>query len=518
MWRYIRRVVIKRSRNVDPVDLRQTELKWWSRPECGTSPWWSAKLTWPRPERGITPWWSAGLTWPRPERGTSPRWSLLVTWPRPEHGASPWRSAGVTWPIPEHGTTPWWSAGLTWPRPERGTSPWWSLVVTWPRPERGTSPWWSLVVTWPRPERGTSPWWSLVVTWPRPERGTSPWWSLVVTWPRPERGTSPLWSLVVTWPRPEYGTSPWWSAGLTWPRPEYGTCPWWSAGLTWPRPECVTTPWWSAGLTWPRSECGTSPWWSAGVTWPRPALDTSPWWSAGVTCSRPEFDTTYGQTPGGMSGRGDGRPVVVCVEGNISSGKSTFLDYLSKFSDIEVVPEHIDGWRDLKGHNLLDLMYKDPGRWSYVFQSYVQLTMVESHILPSMSPVKAMERSLHSARFCFVENMYLDNKMCKAEYDVYHEWYKTLVGAFDCAVDLIVYLRTDPSLVYARAKSRARVEEQEIPLSYFEDLHYRHEEWMIEEKFPLPAPVFIIDANDDLPTMYGKFSLCLKEIMYMKCM
>lgn len=203
----------------------------------------------------------------------------------------------------------------------------------------------------------------------------------------------------------------------------------------------------------------------------------------------------------------------ICVEGNIGSGKSTLLNYLAKFREVEMVAEQLDKWRSIRGNNLLEMMYRDPCRWSYLFQSYVQLTMAQSHAVSTTSPVKLMERSIHSACFCFVENMYLNGKMSEAEYSVYWKWYKALTDSFDCRVDLIVYLRTDPKLVHARAKNRARVEEQEIPLEYFIDLHKLYEEWMSEEKFPLAAPVIILDANDDLSTMYRKYNLITQEIM-----
>lgn len=43
-------------------------------------------------------------------------------------------------------------------------------------------------------------------------------------------------------------------------------------------------------------------------------------------------------------------------------------------------------------------MYKEPERWAMPFQSYVTLTMLESHTLQTRKPVKLMERSMFSAR------------------------------------------------------------------------------------------------------------------------
>lgn len=65
----------------------------------------------------------------------------------------------------------------------------------------------------------------------------------------------------------------------------------------------------------------------------------------------------------------------IVVEGNIGSGKSTFLNSFSSLPDITIMPEPVNRWTNLGGkHNLLELIYKDPLRWNMAFQSYVQLT------------------------------------------------------------------------------------------------------------------------------------------------
>ena len=76
-----------------------------------------------------------------------------------------------------------------------------------------------------------------------------------------------------------------------------------------------------------------------------------------------------------------------------------------------------------------------------------------------------MERSLYSARHCFVENLHDTGKMADAEYSVLCEWFNFLAakGAqtnIDIGVDLIVYLRTSPQIAYERKKARARKEEE----------------------------------------------------------
>ena len=132
------------------------------------------------------------------------------------------------------------------------------------------------------------------------------------------------------------------------------------------------------------------------------------------------------------------------------------------------------------------------------FQSYVQLTMLDNHLHQGDKPVKLMERSIFSARYCFVENMFRTGKIIGCEYEVLDEWFKFLTGpdsALPLNVDLIIYLRTTPEKALERINVRARSEENTIPLEYIQQLHSLHEDWLISGKYPLPAPVLVIDAD-----------------------
>ena len=82
-------------------------------------------------------------------------------------------------------------------------------------------------------------------------------------------------------------------------------------------------------------------------------------------------------------------------------------------------------------------------RWSLTFQTYVQLTMLQNHTLPTDKPVKLMERSLHSAKYCFAENLRRTGKMPESEYLVLTRWFDFMLQSedLDLTVDLIVYLK-----------------------------------------------------------------------------
>lgn len=189
----------------------------------------------------------------------------------------------------------------------------------------------------------------------------------------------------------------------------------------------------------------------------------------------------------------------IIVEGNIGSGKTTFLKIFSKSSASLlhpplIIPEPINLWRNVGGVNIFQLLADDPKRWSFTFQSYVQLTMVKIHEMePEESNFKVMERSLYSARYCFVENLKRNGILDDAECFILDQWFEASLPS--APVDLIIYLRSDPNIVYKRIQERGRPEESGIKLEYLQTLHELHEEWLIEKKFPLPAPVLTIDAN-----------------------
>lgn len=99
--------------------------------------------------------------------------------------------------------------------------------------------------------------------------------------------------------------------------------------------------------------------------------------------------------------------LIFCVEGNISVGKTTFLQRIAnetiELRDlVEIVPEPIAKWQDVgpDHFNILDAFYAEPQRYAYTFQNYVFVTRVmqEKESSSGIKPLRLMERSVFSDR------------------------------------------------------------------------------------------------------------------------
>lgn len=134
-----------------------------------------------------------------------------------------------------------------------------------------------------------------------------------------------------------------------------------------------------------------------------------------------------------------------------------------------------------------------------------------------------MERSIYSAKYCFVEKMARDGIMPQPSAAVLNEWFKwatenvqvsvdcigkdiyvaqwQILQIIDSVIDeifLLVYLRTSPEIVYERILKRNREEERTVSLEYLQSLHEMHEIWLYHKTmFSCPAPVLVLNADLD---------------------
>ncbi|TYK00425.1 Deoxycytidine kinase [Cucumis melo var. makuwa] len=177
-----------------------------------------------------------------------------------------------------------------------------------------------------------------------------------------------------------------------------------------------------------------------------------------------------------------------CVEGNISVGKTTFLQRIAnetlELRDlVEVVPEPIGKWQDIgpEHFNILNAFYAEPQRYAYTFQNYVFVTRVmqERESSGGIKPLRLMERSVFSDRMVFVRAVHEANWMNEMEISIYDSWFDPVVSTLPGLVpDGFIYLRASPDTCHQRMKLRKRTEEGGVSLEYLRDLHEKHESWL----------------------------------------
>lgn len=174
------------------------------------------------------------------------------------------------------------------------------------------------------------------------------------------------------------------------------------------------------------------------------------------------------------------------VEGNIGAGKSTFLEVIKKYLNVQVVREPHAKWQQVGGeHNLLDAFYKDMPRWAYTFQTYAFVSRVieqQEHAKSNPYSIQVLERSVFSDRYCFAKNAYESGNMNALEWKLYQEWFNWLVDGYIPKPAGFIYLQVDPAVCYERLRKRNRSEEETVALAYIQQLHAYHEQWLIRKE------------------------------------
>ncbi|KAI3460676.1 hypothetical protein Pfo_017339 [Paulownia fortunei] len=180
--------------------------------------------------------------------------------------------------------------------------------------------------------------------------------------------------------------------------------------------------------------------------------------------------------------------ITLCVEGNISVGKTTFLQRIAnetlELRDlVEIVPEPIDKWQNVgpDHFNILDAFYAEPERYAYTFQNYVFVTRVmqERESSAGIKPLRLMERSVFSDRMVFVRAVHEAKWMNEMEISIYDSWFDPVVSSLPGLIpDGFIYLRASPDTCHKRMMLRKRAEEGGVSMDYLQDLHEKHESWL----------------------------------------
>lgn len=210
------------------------------------------------------------------------------------------------------------------------------------------------------------------------------------------------------------------------------------------------------------------------------------------------------------------KKTMISIEGTLAVGKTSIMDLLKEEIDheAEFIYEPIDEWHNIKGNDGLDLLqtfYNDKKRWSYTFQNIAYITRM-NHIIDKITNSDKqfiiLDRSLAADLNTFAKMLYDDGFIDSLEWSAYGKWNKFFETHYGHLIDhKIIYLRAEPNVAYDRMKLRNRDAEKSVPLSYLEQVHEYHDNWLLDKD-----NVLVIDVNNDFVNDTRRFSEIYDEI------
>jgi thymidylate kinase len=204
-------------------------------------------------------------------------------------------------------------------------------------------------------------------------------------------------------------------------------------------------------------------------------------------------------------------PIIISIEGNIGSGKTTILNRLkAEFMNqqtqkkILFLREPVDIWetvKDNQNETILSKFYKNPAKHAFAFQVMAfstRLTILREAIQNNPDvEIILCERSLDADKEIFAKMLHDDGVIEDTDYQIYNMFYNEITKQPEVKqLSGVIYINADPEVSFERTKIRARDGESTITLGYLMECHAYHEKWIGNKKrVDLNYPVLNINAN-----------------------
>ena len=195
--------------------------------------------------------------------------------------------------------------------------------------------------------------------------------------------------------------------------------------------------------------------------------------------------------------------LIISLEGNIGSGKSTLMEYLkANFSlntyKILFIDEPVDQWNTFidpsTNETIIEKYYKDQEKYAFSFQmmAYIsRLSAIRNAINKNYYDIIFTERSVYTDRNVFAKMLYDSGKIEEINYKIYLKWFDEFLHNLPNII--LIYIKTAPKIAYDRVVKRNRQGET-IPLEYLTQCNNYHDTWIynVDMNYKL-----IIDGNND---------------------
>lgn len=166
------------------------------------------------------------------------------------------------------------------------------------------------------------------------------------------------------------------------------------------------------------------------------------------------------------------RGKTIAVAGNIGSGKSSLVDFLSRTYDIRPFYEPNED------NPYLPDFYRDMRRWAFHSQLYFLSNKFRLHQeLDRAGGVVVLDRTIFEDAEIFATALKQMRKFSPRDWETYWNFYQVILNTIR-PPDLMIYLRCPLHTIRRRIRLRGRAMEQAIPLSYLKRLERLYEQWI----------------------------------------
>jgi deoxyadenosine/deoxycytidine kinase len=180
---------------------------------------------------------------------------------------------------------------------------------------------------------------------------------------------------------------------------------------------------------------------------------------------------------------------VITIAGTVGVGKSTMTNALANALGFRTSFEKVDT------NPYLDKFYADFERWSFHLQIYfLAERFKEQKRIFEYGGGFIQDRSIYEDTGIFAKMHFEKGTMSMVDYDTYTSLFDAMVMTpYFPHPDLLIYLEGSLDDILDRIKERGRPMEQQTPISYWEEMHGRYEEWI--NNFSA-CPVLRLNIND----------------------
>lgn len=186
----------------------------------------------------------------------------------------------------------------------------------------------------------------------------------------------------------------------------------------------------------------------------------------------------------------------------------------SKYSPnlCQVHREPVENWMNIKGFDLLKVLYTESNRWTFTFEMMALLSRIRNHTNAINNRViNVYERSILSCFHVFIQHDLEQKYLNNAEYRILHDHFEYgLNKTIDLSKTMILYLDLSPQECFQRIIKRSRVSESTIDYSRLEQLKVHYDRFISNFQ---SCPVHIVDASQTLEQTYRQIDSLLNQML-----